>query len=430
MGAAKVISMVAQPALASDLCFEIGGILDTRMELGQEVSAAVDYQGLCEMLKTSTLKPGTTSRLFCDSKGFMSIVGHFSVGSLRNEDRKAVLDSAVNARENIHYSKYADSQSVIATIRAYYSADSPGSKSQRLDSLREIAEQQASELQSAYSEDGVSVVRSTNSLIRSQTSSDGSSNRYGLFNQESIPVALSRDTLLPHQLPQPENKDKLFAFKFPVSRGERAVYTIGRTYEGSDNIGHASGDQQATHQDYEYKIPTLDAAARNNRAQISLMDQRFEAFMFERITPKLEKIFKNELDSIDNDVYQIQIALLKSFITSPIPGIVTGVFKNPGEAVAAGEPVIRIEDSTDVQMVANLVHHAHIGIGALATISTTLGPKSTTVTLTGNVVAARGQGNGARWEVVINAKNHDSSGNILLPLGYCFDPEYTEVTIA
>jgi hypothetical protein len=49
---------------------------------------------------------------------------------------------------------------------------------------------------------------------------------------------------------------------------------------------------------------------------------------------------------------------------------------------------------------------------------------------TGNVVAARGQGSGGRWEVVVKVNNVDTSGDYILPLGYSFDAEYTEVTIA
>ncbi len=64
--------------------------------------------------------------------------------------------------------------------------------------------------------------------------------------------------------------------------------------------------------------------------------------------PYLNAVFDNELNSIDADVYRLQIAYLNTILMSPIPGTITGVYKNPGEAVRAGEPVIRIENNTAV----------------------------------------------------------------------------------
>jgi hypothetical protein len=122
--------------------------------------------------------------------------------------------------------------------------------------------------------------------------------------------------------------------------------------------------------------------------------------------------------------------LLRSFLISPVPGIVTGVFKSPGEAVNAGEPVVRVEDHRRVQLVTILVHHGPIAIGATATVSTTVAGAAGAVTaIVGRVVAARGIGDRGRWEVVVDADNVDAGGKIILPLGYVFDAEYTDVVI-
>jgi len=153
-------------------------------------------------------------------------------------------------------------------------------------------------------------------------------------------------------------------------------------------------------------------------------------YMFEQNIPHLEQIFKNELASVDNDVYQLQVALLRSFLISPLPGIVTGIYKNPGDAVNAGEPVIRVEDNRVVHLVANLVHYGPIPIGSTATITTTLtGSAGAPTSLTGSVVSARGIDSAGRWEVIVKVTNLDGSGNFILPLGYHFDAEYTTVTV-
>src|SRR4051794_27591223 len=105
MGTANVISMIAQPVHTSYLCFEIGGILDTcDAQLGEAVKD-IHYYKLSDYVKTSGPIAGDPSRLQCDSDGLLKIGKQFFLASLRNEDRRASLDSAVNTRQNIYFSK-------------------------------------------------------------------------------------------------------------------------------------------------------------------------------------------------------------------------------------------------------------------------------------------------------------------------------------
>ena len=61
--------------------------------------------------------------------------------------------------------------------------------------------------------------------------------------------------------------------------------------------------------------------------------------MYSQKFQNLEQVFQNELNSIDGDVYRLQIAFLSTILMSPINGIVTGVYKNPGEAVRRVNPL-------------------------------------------------------------------------------------------
>ncbi len=438
MGTANVISMVARPVHGSYLCFEIGGILNTcDVHLGGIVKA-IPYAKLADIVKTSGTTTGDPSRLVGDANGVLNIVQPFSVASLRNEDRKASVDSAVNSRQNIYFSKYANAGFVISTIRAYYDKTSPASNPNLLDRLSDLANQQLVELGEAYrTDDRTGVVKSTSSSIESRTRGSGGSNRASKFYQESVGLQVGRGTKLPHVPPIPWegypdhiwNGYESRRFTAPGTTG--TAVTTGVNFEESKNSSNASGTQSATHVDYEYRTPYLEAQARSLRAHISLANQKFEAYMFSQNVPYLERIFANELKSIDNDVYQLQIALLRSFLISPIEGVVTGVYKSPGEAVNAGEPVIRVEDNGLVHLLANLAHIGPIQIGATATVTTTLaGAGNPTTSMNGIVVSARGLDSGTRWEVVIKADNVDGGGDYILPLGYVFDPEYTDISIA
>ena len=184
-------------------------------------------------------------------------------------------------------------------------------------------------------------------------------------------------------------------------------------------------------------MPFFESQAQNQRAQISLIDQQFAQFMrlppllYGPNLPNLATVFQNELNSIDADVYRLQIAYLNTILMSPIAGTVTGVYKNPGDAVQAGEPVLRVENSSVILLVARLIYPGRISIGSTATVQTPLFEQPGPLTsITGNVVAIRGEGQDDQWEVIVNCNNLDASANPIFPLGYHFDYDDTTVTIS
>jgi hypothetical protein len=148
--------------------------------------------------------------------------------------------------------------------------------------------------------------------------------------------------------------------------------------------------------------------------------------------PFLPQVFLNELVSMDLDVKRLQVAYLNTILMSPFQGVVTGVYKNPGDPVSAGEPVIRVENNATILLVGTLVYRDRIATGGAATVQTALFDASGgTTTLSGQVVSARGHRHeDERWDVVVQCRNLDSSGNPVVPSSYHFDYDNTTVTIA
>ena len=437
MAVAKVISAVAQPSQSAFLCFEVGGILDwLHVGLGATVSD-IPFEKLSSQIRNDPTDPADPSRLQFDAARIMALSSPYAVASLRCEMNKAALDSAINTRQNIYFSKYANAPLVISTIRGSYSRTSPASKPNLLGILDDIAQEQASALQEAYVEDErTGVVKGPTSSIETSARNGGDALRFSNFTQESRRLGAMRDAPMPAYLPDLEYWGKFgqpapLARRVVWNRPDNSVLTAGYNFEWSTNSGWASASQSAWNTDVEYRTPYHETRARHVRAHISLIDQKFESYMLEQNIPYLETIFTNELAAIDNDVYQFQIALLRSFMISPIPGVVTGIYKNPGDGISAGEPVLRVENNDIVHLVANFVHRGPITLGATATVTSTLfGPADPVTTLSGPVLAARGQGDGNRWEVVVEVHNLDAAGNHILPLGYGFDREFTQVTIS
>ena len=111
MSVAKVISVVAQPIQTSYLCFEVGGILD-RLDVDLGVAAKkISYEKLCDSIRSSPVTAGDPSRLKFDAAGIVNLANRFAMATLRSEMSKAALDTAINTRQNVYFSKYANSAS-------------------------------------------------------------------------------------------------------------------------------------------------------------------------------------------------------------------------------------------------------------------------------------------------------------------------------
>jgi hypothetical protein len=147
--------------------------------------------------------------------------------------------------------------------------------------------------------------------------------------------------------------------------------------------------------------------------------------------PSLATVLQNELSSIDLSVYQLQVGFLNSILLSPLGGTVTGIYKNPGDPVRPGEPVMRVEDNSTLFLLGTVVYRGPIQVGSTVNITTQLfdaaGP---TTALSGSVVAVRGRGDDDVADLVVQCANPlDGSGNPTFPIGYVFDYDNTSMTI-
>jgi biotin carboxyl carrier protein len=204
-----------------------------------------------------------------------------------------------------------------------------------------------------------------------------------------------------------------------------SVKTTGARNNLEEQMESSFQEQRIVNTDYGYRVPWFENLAQYERAQISLIDERFAQFMYaQNLEPGvLEKEFINELTSIDSDVYRAQIAYLSTILISPISGTVTGVYKHPGDAVRPGEPVLRVESSDFVFLLATLAYRGPISIGSKVTVETKLYglPGPWTPPIVGIVVAVRGRQVDDNWDVIVKCNNLDTSGKHILPLGYHFD---------
>jgi HlyD family secretion protein len=424
MSSAKVVSLSVRASQAAHLCFEVGGILgESNVELGAQV-AAFDFAAFYAILGSMPIVPGHPARLIYDFLEIQGFVKPFTLVALRAEPGKAALSKAINARANAFYAKYANAPAIIARMNDLYSPLITGSKPVRLAVLSALSEDQMQQLKNAYQNDGrTDVVRTTDSVLASTLDSSGSSTTIGQSIEKTADFLTGGATFPP---PQPGSSLTIGTPDNPVKED----FQEGRSNLSSTSTGSASSRQTIVNTDYGYRVPYLENLAQYERAQVSLIDEQFNQFMYGQNLPYLAAVFQNELTSIDSDVFRMQIAYLNTILMSPIPGTVTGVYKNLGDAVKAGEPVLRVENNADILLVATLVYRGPISIGSNVTVKTTLfdlsGPSTT---ITGRVVAVRGQRDDDQWEVIAKCNNLDGGGKPIFPLGYHFDYDDTTFTI-
>jgi multidrug efflux pump subunit AcrA (membrane-fusion protein) len=422
-GPAKLIFMSVRPLQASHLCFNVDGILgDTVLGANGQPAAALgasvtafDFDKFYRTLESFPTTGGDKSRLQYDAAALLDYAKPYALATLRAEGRKLALQKALNTRQNAFYAKYGSRQAGIVEKATEYYSPGPGyptSKPNRLANLSKLADSQWNLLSNAYNNS--KDIRT--GVYKSGVSKLGST---GKSSDLSAQTALSNPSAgIP---PIPKDGD---SWETLVSAGQNSG---GAMF--IQEAGTSSGTATTTNDDFSYRVPYIEAQAQSERAQISLIDQQFNQFMASQNLPNLGQVFTNELNSIDADVCRLQVAYLDTILMSPIAGVVTGVYKNPGDFVGAGEPVIRVEDNSTVLLVARLVFDGVVELGDTVTIQTARFERPLTPGLVGTVVSVRGQSADDLWEVIIQYTNSEA-GYFALPLGYHFDYDDTTVVLS
>jgi hypothetical protein len=388
MANAKVITLKARASQMSHLCFPTSGVVEalgtvvTRIgvggpkgggfplsvpiQLGDPVTL-FDFVKFYKGLSTTSSEVPTGSRLSYDSKGILDdpSVQASLLMTLRAESTAAVLDKAINARQNAFFAKYVNQGQIISAMQNFYNPTLPlptaiTSKPDALNTLYSTANNQMIQLLIAYGN--------------------------GLAASQAFPTDVP---------PQPP------VVPGPTTTGDFSKQTTANTV-------------------YPWRTPSLDAQAQGLRAQISLLDQQMSQFMAGQNLPFLENVFNNNKQSMDLDVKRLQIAYLNTILMSPISGVITGIYKNPGDWVQAGEPVIRVEDNTSVILAGTVAYQGLISIGSQLTVTTSLfGALPAAPLPTASVIAVRARPDeDDLWDVHAIC---DNSTAPVLPINYSFD---------
>ena len=414
MLSAKPVFMEVRPFQVANLCFEVGGILGQSFaELGTDVVAfdfGSFYKDLLLEFGLNLNEPNINTageRLFYNSQGIdaktflisnPNVITHLPgphwvvLAALRAEPVRAALDKAVNVRANAYITKYSSDArgALIGVMRKVFAV-----KGDQINTLSNLSDSMTNALNAAYVKDAERTGAVTSTTTQTEVTSIG-----GI---ETTTVQL------------PKSQD--------------APTTVA-TQVSTEPPGTPQEKQITTTKNIEFRAPIFENQARNQRAQLGLGQEIISFTAQSCYQDRLNDVYTNELAAIDADVKRMMVAYLNTILMSPIDGIVTGVYKNPGDWVSAGEPVFRVENNAVVLIVANVVCRGPVLIGSTLSITTTLFDGSgLPVSVSAAIVSARGRGDDDQWEVIGKVSNTDAAGNKIFPLGYRFDNDITQVSI-
>lgn len=207
-----------------------------------------------------------------------------------------------------------------------------------------------------------------------------------------------------------------------VARGLGDSKTTGTSKSFTDNNGTGKFEQNARTQLTEYRHPRAENDVRWHRRHLDMQDERLAHTLNSYQVKHLSVILANELRQVDADVLQLQLHFTHTHLISPIAGIVTAVYKDLGESVQPGEPVLRVENDETILLVGVINYRGRVKLNAKVSITVpNVFEDGVNAELEGTVVAVRGHdSDNDEWDLILRCGNR-KAGEPILPLNYSLD---------
>jgi hypothetical protein len=382
----KAVNLRVRPIQSVDLCYPTDGIIGYLPDtlLGQTVSGFdvvhSMYDNLSQLAKkTKSLakSPGVRlDLLHYDSTNLEKQLSGYILCALRAAPLKADLDSAIGSRQNAYLTTY--SPDVLSEARQVF-FDNPADQS------------------------GVVWRLLTDLEVDSVGLNQGLTDAYKQANIWGQIIRFAKSTT-----------------------------DLTSTQDSRDGTVTSSGSTQTQSEGFEFRDPSAENDIRYRRARSSLRPELLNAVRMREMFRYGDTTFPNELAAIDRQIKKLQVAYLDTLLTSPFDGLVTGVFRNAGDYVSAGQPVIRVENDTSVYLVGTIKYRGLVRVNSKVTVITTLfdPPAGQQTTIHGAVSAVRGHDSvDEQWDVLIKCSNRTHAGDSILPLNYNFDFDSTTVNV-
>lgn len=340
--------------------------------------------------------------------------------ALRNESLAASLDQIVDRRENAFLERYKHAAAISTRLQESYPEILA-----RLNNLLTKSQQRFSLLDTEYANDGVIIKKGMVTATRTQVPA------MAMWN-----TAISGDSPSgTHLITEVKDKDGNLVQKHEIlnTASIPRLRDDAGDWKVPDSPTIESQSSEAATRDEQYSHPRLDNEMTHDQIMVSLHNDLIKQEAASHRVPHIERILRNELDSLDQEIRTLQVNFAHTFLFSPFDGIVTAIYKDVGEGVEPGEPIARVENDHVIYSVGQIQFRGVIHIGQAATIvADDLFETGQVERFSGTVVSIRGhETDNDEWDVIVEFENpvDPDTGRRLLPLNYHFDPETTRIEI-
>ncbi len=431
---AKVRAITARPCQSADLAFNMPGILESQnfdhsgrtglCKIGGTVSAydiaSNLYGNLGDVLPASGSRPAG-ARLEYDGARIRQVLAPSYLFALRNAPLQAELEQRIVQRENAFMERLKHG----AAIKSINQDVFPGIVTQ-LEELAAFSTAKKNALDTAYSGAGTSVVEQ----VEHRTFSKPVAMRSHAADAEEDGFVISKG-----YDPEPNPDKHVQTQKSEVTQSTPYEYSSSAWNEVTSEFQNqrTEADQVA------FSHPPLDNKIGDSQLQISIMLERMKQRLAALRVPHLDRLIDNELAAMDQEIRRIQLNFAHTFLYSPLAGIITAIYKDLGESVSAGEPVLRVENDRFVYLVGTVIAKGFLSVGQSCMIHSDdfletgqpLKSDSMTLGVPGELVSIRGHSrDNDEWEVVIEVSNRRSDSTTIFPLHYEFDRSNARIDFA
>jgi hypothetical protein len=422
---ARLLFLRVRAARSTELSFAVPGVIESvgpQGELGAKVTAYAPRPDLYSRLGETEIDPAgrPTGRLVFGSERIRAELLPKALMVLANESQAAELDQAILARQNEYLTHYRHIAEMESEFRDGYR-----DKLDRLGRLKELVDRHYAEIESAYHAESQSLENPAHAAaMRPTTVATVKLAAVGTIERGQIQDwdgdgAPGHGIYYTHKIEQAARPARLASTGAWEEYGDadpapKLVSQQITSIVQSDHIAH----------------PRLENQMRHERLGVDVIDELLAERTFAKRIPYLREIWRNELEAIDLSVRKLQLAYIDTFLLSPINGMVTAVYRQPGEGARSSDAVVRVDDASRIILSGQVQSASPIVVGQTVKVkakrafgaSTSPSPE-----LTGKVILARGSDSDVgRWTVAFAVE----PGNAL-PLDYTLepDPTYTTITI-
>lgn len=178
--------------------------------------------------------------------------------------------------------------------------------------------------------------------------------------------------------------------------------------------------------------PRLENLISSNQALLGVHQEHMRLQLAKSRVLNFERLAMTELRAVDQEIRGLQANFAHTFLFSPIAGTITAVYKDVGESVEVGEPVVRIEDPTELYAVGQIQYRGRLVLGQRVIISARAlfeDPEHDREEKA-EIVSIRGhETDDDEWDVILRFTNPSDASGLIYPLNYGFDPSSTTVVI-